>query len=166
MMRPGRGVPREEAERSQRNRLFAAMVATVAENGYEATRIVDVAKLAGVSTAAFYRHFNDKQECVVAAAKALIAPTLEVMERPRAPPPARTGCARRSEAILRLIASQPAASKMCFVEIYAVGPQGVAVVEQALDAFERFGVDQFDQIPGRGACPRRWSGRCSGAFRR
>src|SRR5258708_1082406 len=32
---PGRGTPREEAERNQRERLFAAMVATVAEKGYE-----------------------------------------------------------------------------------------------------------------------------------
>ena len=29
-LRPGRGTPRDEAERNQRERLFAAMVATVA----------------------------------------------------------------------------------------------------------------------------------------
>ena len=40
-LRPGRGTPREEAERNQRERLFAAMVATVAEEGYEATTAVD-----------------------------------------------------------------------------------------------------------------------------
>ena len=33
MMRPGRGVPREEAERNHRERLFAANVATVVEKG-------------------------------------------------------------------------------------------------------------------------------------
>ena len=39
MMRPGRGMPREEAERNHRERLFAAMVACVVEKGYEATRV-------------------------------------------------------------------------------------------------------------------------------
>src|ERR1700744_2588385 len=40
-MRPGRGTPRAEAERNQRERLFAAMVATVSEKGYEATTVAD-----------------------------------------------------------------------------------------------------------------------------
>ena len=53
-LRPGRGTPREEAERNQRERLFAAMVATVAEKGYEATTVADLVKLSGVSRSAFY----------------------------------------------------------------------------------------------------------------
>src|ERR1044072_3298120 len=66
MMRPGRGTPREEAERNQRERLFAAMVATVAEKGYEATTVADLVELSGVSRSAFYRHFDDKQGCFLA----------------------------------------------------------------------------------------------------
>ena len=75
MLRPGRGTPREEAERNQRERLFAATVATVAEKGYEATTVADLVKLSGVSRSAFYRHFEDKQECFLTAAEALIEPT-------------------------------------------------------------------------------------------
>ena len=76
MLRPGRGMPREEAERNQRERLFAAMVATVAEKGYEATTVADLVELSGVSRSAFYRHFADKEECFLTAAEALIEPTL------------------------------------------------------------------------------------------
>jgi hypothetical protein len=53
-MLPGRGTPPEEAERNQRERLFAAIVATVAEKGYEATTVADLVKLSGVSGSAFY----------------------------------------------------------------------------------------------------------------
>jgi len=35
MLRPGPGMPREEVTRSQRERLFAAMVACVERKGYE-----------------------------------------------------------------------------------------------------------------------------------
>src|SRR3954452_9241310 len=81
MLRPGRGMPRDEADRNQRERLFAAMVATVAEKGYEATTVADLVELSGVSRSAFYRHFEDKQECFLTAAEALIEPTLEIMRQ-------------------------------------------------------------------------------------
>src|SRR5215218_3956454 len=71
-MRPGRGNAPEESERSQRERLFGAMVALSAEQGYEATKIGDLAKLAGVSRAAFYDHFRDKRQCLLAAVEALV----------------------------------------------------------------------------------------------
>src|SRR5215207_712899 len=74
-LRPGRGTPRQEAERNQRERLFAAMVATVAEKGYEATTVADLVKLSGVSRSAFYKHFEDKQGCFLAAIEAMVEPT-------------------------------------------------------------------------------------------
>ena len=76
-LRPGRGTPRDEAERNQRERLFAAMVATVAEKGYEATTVADLVELSGVSRSAFYRHFDDKQACFLAAVEAMVEPTLK-----------------------------------------------------------------------------------------
>src|ERR1700712_1181195 len=81
MLRPGRGVPRDEADRNQRERLFAATVATVAEKGYEATTVADLVQLSGVSRSAFYRHFADKKECFLTAAETLADPTVEAMVR-------------------------------------------------------------------------------------
>jgi AcrR family transcriptional regulator len=153
-MRPGRGVPRDEAERNHRERLFAAMVAMVAEKGYEATRVADLVKLAGISRSAFYRQFADKQECFLAAAEELVQPTAGiVIARSEQAPPGEPRMRVAVEAFLELIAAQPAASKMCFVEIYAAGPEGVAVVERTLDTFEEFVTPLFDQIPGRKGMP-------------
>src|ERR1700755_751661 len=78
-LRPGRGTPREEAERNQRERLFAAMVATVAQKEYEATTVADLVKLSGVSRSAFYRHFDDKQACFLAAIEAMVEPALATL---------------------------------------------------------------------------------------
>ena len=78
-------MPREEAERNQRERLFAAMVASVAEKGYEATTVADLVELSGVSRSAFYRTSSDKEECFLAACEALVEPTVGAIigdERP------------------------------------------------------------------------------------
>src|ERR1044072_861871 len=72
----GRGRGPEEAARSRRGRLFGAMVAISSERGFEATTIGDLARVAGVSRAAFYDVFKDKQECMLAAVEALIEPTI------------------------------------------------------------------------------------------
>jgi AcrR family transcriptional regulator len=154
-MRPGRGTPRDEADRNHRERLFAAIVALVNEKGYEATRIADLVKLSGISRSAFYRQFSDKRECFLSAAEELVRPTLTVMEEAEHAQSAEARAAEALEALLRLVVDQPAASRMCFVDIYAAGPEAVAVVDRALDAFAAFGQDLFDQIPdGRGMPPR------------
>src|SRR4249920_3442076 len=69
---PGRGTTAEEAEQNHRERLFGAMVAKVAEQGYEATTVADLVELSGVSRSAFYKHFTDKHECFLAAIEALL----------------------------------------------------------------------------------------------
>jgi AcrR family transcriptional regulator len=146
-------MPRDEADRNQRERLFAATVATVAEKGYEATTVADLVELSGVSRSAFYRHFEDKQECFLTAAAALIEPTLEIMVKAEQSESGEERTEQALEAFLKLVAAQPGASKMCFVEVYAAGPEGVAVVERTLDTFEQFGANLFKQIPGREDMP-------------
>jgi AcrR family transcriptional regulator len=154
MMRPGRGMPREEAERNHRERLFAAMVASVVENGYESTRVADLVALSGISRSAFYRQFADKKECFLAAAEELIEPTVSVMAKAEHASSGEERMREAVEAFLSLVVSQPAASKMCFVEIYAAGPEAVTLIDRVLDRFETFASAQFEQIPGREGMPR------------
>jgi AcrR family transcriptional regulator len=154
MMRPGRGVPREEAERNHRERLFAATVATVVEKGYDATRVADLVKLAGISRSAFYRQFSDKRECFLATAEELVQPTIDaVMKRAAGAPAGEERMRMTIQALLELIAAQPAASKMCFVEIYAAGPEAVDVIERTTERVAEFVIDLFDQIPDREGMP-------------
>jgi AcrR family transcriptional regulator len=149
----GRGNAPEETERNRRQRLFGAIVAVGSEKGYEATTIGDLAQVAGVSRAAFYELFKDKQECMLAAVEALVEPTIALIERSE---DAGTGEARvrqAVEAFLGLLAEQPAAAKMGCIEVYAAGPEGEAAIDRAIDVFEGFGVEQLGQIPGREQMP-------------
>lgn len=156
MLPPGRGTPREEAEKNQRERLFAAMVATVAEKGYDATTVGDLVELSGVSRSAFYRHFADRKACFIAAIESLVEPALATVTAGLESDdgPVDVEAARRAfEALIGLIVSQPAAAKMCFVEVYAAGPEGVALVDRTLDSFEVLVKRLLDSVPGHEGMP-------------
>jgi AcrR family transcriptional regulator len=61
------GLPREFVARSQRQRLVAAMLRLLPQHGYPALTIGHLTKEAGVSRAAFYHQFADKEECFLSA---------------------------------------------------------------------------------------------------
>lgn len=57
---------------NQRARLYGAMAHAVATRGYSRTSVAEVIKLAGVSRTTFYEHFDNKQDCFVAAHETMI----------------------------------------------------------------------------------------------
>jgi AcrR family transcriptional regulator len=150
---PGRGTPREEAERNQRERLFAAMVATVAEKGYEATTVADLVKLSGVSRSAFYRHYDDKHACFLAAVEAMVDPTLRRLGTDESAPAGVERARGAFTSLIELIVSQPAASKMCVVEIYAAGPEGAALVDRTIESATTQAAHLLQQVPEREGMP-------------
>jgi AcrR family transcriptional regulator len=151
-LRPGRGTPRDEAERNQRERLFAALVATVAEKGYEATTVADLVELSGVSRSAFYRHFEDKETCFLAAIEAMIEPALTTLAVD--PENAGVEAARTAFAsFIQLVVDQPAAAKMCIVEVYAAGPEGAALIDRTMQRVEKAAAALLDQVPGKEGIP-------------
>jgi AcrR family transcriptional regulator len=152
-MRPGRGTPREEAERNQRERLFAAMVATVGEKGYEATTVADLVELSGVSRSAFYRHFDDKQACFLVAVEAMVEPTLQRLGGDETAPAGVERARAAFESLIETIVSQPAASKMCIVEIYAAGPEGAALLDRSLEQATAVAARLLQQVPEREGLP-------------
>lgn len=153
-LRPGRGTPREEAERNQRERLFAAMVATVSEKGYEATTVADLVELSGVSRSAFYKHFEDKQACFIAAVEAMVEPTLRRLGGDETAPPGMERARKAFATLIETIVEQPAAAKMCVVEVYAAGPEGAALVDRTMDAATEVAARLLGQVPERQGMPR------------
>src|SRR4051794_24535271 len=59
--------PREVVWESQRGRMLAAMATAVGEKGYAEVAVADVIARAGVSRKTFYEHFENKQQCFLAA---------------------------------------------------------------------------------------------------
>jgi len=66
---PGRkrGMTREQVSENQRQRLLAAVSVCLAEYGYEGLSVVGICARARVSRVTFYKHFEDKLECILAA---------------------------------------------------------------------------------------------------
>jgi AcrR family transcriptional regulator len=153
-LRPGRGTPRKEAERNQRERLFAAMVATVAAKGYEATTVADLVDLSGVSRSAFYRHFEDKQSCFIAAVDALVEPTLKRLGADESAPAGMERAQKAFADLIETIVAQPAAAKMCVVEVYAAGDAGAALVDRMMDRSTEVAAALLEQVPERKGMPR------------
>jgi AcrR family transcriptional regulator len=152
-LRPGAGLSRAATERNQRERLFAALTATVAEKGYEAMRVADLVQLSGVSRSSFYRHFDDKGACFLAAVDVLTGPALERLAGDEEVV-ADEGRARDGfVALLEAVAEQPAAAKMCLVEIYAAGPEAAALHDGIFDGFAGLAARMFERIPGREGMP-------------
>jgi TetR/AcrR family transcriptional regulator len=130
---PGSGTPPEEVARNQRERLFGAIVAVTFAKGYEGTTVADVLALSGVSRSAFYKHFGSKSDCLTAAASELFelaVGTLGAADANGGSPEPR----EVFEDFFELLRSQPAASRVCFVELHAVGEPGEKVGDRAFEA--------------------------------
>jgi AcrR family transcriptional regulator len=164
-LRPGPGVPREEVAANQRERLFGAMVASVAERGYTATTVNDLAEISGVSSRTFYDLFPDKKSCFLATLKAIIeaagAYALQNagdgLEDSAPAGQGLGGWEQRArlgfDAFARMIAMQPAAARLAFLEAYPAGPDAVRLVEDAAAGFDWLTREMLEQSPERAGMP-------------
>lgn len=153
-LRPGPGVAREEVVTNQRERLFGAMVASVAERGYEGTRVSDLVELSGVSSRSFYALFADKRACFLEALGAIIRAGVSFeMKRSEKPGSWEKQARRGFEDFAKLIVDQPATARLCLVDAYAVGPEAFGRFESAAAAFEELTVARLAQSPERAGMP-------------
>jgi AcrR family transcriptional regulator len=132
-LRPGPSATREQVAANQRERLFGAMVAAVAEHGYEATRVADVLEVSGVSRNTFYKLFDNKLDCFLATMDAVIlcggsSVVTAYLDHQEGPWEDRLR-AGFGELIATIVA-QPAAARLFYVESYAAGPAAVAKVDE------------------------------------
>jgi AcrR family transcriptional regulator len=120
--------PREVVWESQRGRMLAAMAGAVGEQGYGAIAVADVIARAGVSRKTFYEHFENKEECFLAAYDAGVGLMLDAIDqaiRDAAPDGplaiARAGTAR----YLETLAASPAFARTFLIEVLAAGPRAL-----------------------------------------
>jgi AcrR family transcriptional regulator len=131
------GIPAEVVARNQRERLVAAMAEECAEVGYAEATVSAVAKRAGVSSLTFYKQFEGKRECMLAAHEELLGRLLEAVDREAGEEGDATASAR---AALAIFAADPPSARLLTVEILAAGPAGVERHDAMVAAFaERLG---------------------------
>jgi AcrR family transcriptional regulator len=111
------GLPREFVAQNQRARLLAALAECLEEKGYERTTVASIGKRAGVSKSDFYKQFETKDACFVAAYDDAVG---------RMRTTVKDACAERKDwgsgvldaldALLRMFEAEPAQAQLVLVE--------------------------------------------------
>jgi AcrR family transcriptional regulator len=123
----------------KRRRIMDAVAELTAERGYEATKIADIVRRAGVARKTLYDNFDGKEEVFLAT---FDAAATEFVERVEAACGAAEGSwPERVEAALSaslgFVAEQPALAKMCMVEALSATPEAGkrhdAVMQKVVD---------------------------------
>jgi AcrR family transcriptional regulator len=128
------GIPRELVERNQRERLIAAMAEVCAGRGYASTSVADITRQAAVSTASFYKQFEDKKACLLASFEELFGRLLAAVEEAcegESKPDAKVKAAIRVAA--KLLGGDVPTARLLTVEVLAGGSEGVRLQHAALD---------------------------------
>lgn len=128
-------VPSDLVAQSQRERMLVAVTALVAEKGYRGTTIEAIAKKARVALSTFYEHFEDKEQCFLAAFDENVADARQVFAElvdPGRPWPEQI--ATGLEILLEMVVAEPARAKLCLVEAQAAGAAALARYQETLES--------------------------------
>jgi AcrR family transcriptional regulator len=130
------GLPREFVAQNQRERLLAALADCLEEKGYDRTTVSSIGKRAGVSKSDFYKQFESKDACFVAAYD-------DAVERVRAQ--MLSACAEHDDwasgvlealaSLLDLLAAEPAQAQLVMVEGLRAGRGVYDRYQVALQSF-------------------------------
>lgn len=117
------GLPPEFVEHNQRQRLIASLVRTVAEVGYNDTTITRIIEGASVTTRTFYEHFENVEQCYLAAFDStaeLLAERLSEAHGSETEWPLQVRAS--IAALLEFFATSPELGRLCLVEPFVAGP--------------------------------------------
>ena len=129
-------LPPHVVRASQRERLLAAMLDSVAEHGYEATTVPDVVAAARVSRNAFYELFDDKLDCFLALCDEAAGEMLDTLFAQRRTAGDWVAALHAGMALyLRWWSERPAFSRAYFVALPTAGPRAI---EQRDRQYARF----------------------------
>ncbi|HEV7400552.1 MAG TPA: TetR/AcrR family transcriptional regulator [Solirubrobacterales bacterium] len=131
-----RSLPSDLVRAVQRERLLAAMLRATAQLGYREVSVQDVLERAGVSRPTFYEHFENKEDCFLAAFD-----TGASRLRQRLETAAEEGETWRErlrlalEDLLHFVAEEPDAAMTLIVDARAACPPALLRRDEILDHF-------------------------------
>jgi AcrR family transcriptional regulator len=116
-------VPADIGVQSQRQRIIDAMIESCAEKTYAATTISDIVGRASISRTTFYKRFPDKRQCFDAALDHCVEKVQAAAAVAHSPADAPPEAVRKAtEAVLELLAAQPALAQLVMGEAVTVDP--------------------------------------------
>ncbi len=113
-----------------------AMAELTAEQGYEATKIADIVKRAGVARKTLYDNFEGKEEVFLGAFDSAVDSALARIEEACAGEEDWTSRVHAGlRAFLEYVAENPAAARMCLIEAVSATPTASARYDEAMERF-------------------------------
>jgi AcrR family transcriptional regulator len=128
-------LPREFIAQHKQRRIMDALAELSAEQGYEATKISDIVKRAGVARKTLYDNFEGKEEVFLAAFDSARDELLRRVEEGGADGDWRERIEGGLAAFLGYIAEQPTLARMCMIEALSATPATTERYEDALATF-------------------------------
>ncbi|HEY3864806.1 MAG TPA: TetR/AcrR family transcriptional regulator [Solirubrobacteraceae bacterium] len=151
----------------QRERLFAAIIEAVNERGFLATTISDLVARAGISSRSFYEHFQNKEECLLAAYDEIVT---RLQRRLAKAVSAGDEWPAQLESFLRELfeaaGERPELARIVCVEVGAAGEVGVQRWAQDATTLQRLLIEGFARASGPGTIPEPVARAIVGAVRR
>jgi AcrR family transcriptional regulator len=144
------------ADGHRRGRILRALAACMAEKGYPATTIADIARVARVSKTVLYAHFRDKEECLLELYSRATDHVLQTVSRAQqearaAGLPWRDRMRAVIGAYLGALAANPAMAWAAVVEVQAAGRSALdlrrAVIDRYVDLLATAAAELADQHP-------------------
>jgi AcrR family transcriptional regulator len=138
------------ASDTRRDLILAAMIRVVGSKGYRETSVADVIDEAGTSRTTFYKHFEDKQTCFLAAYEMLVEQVFsEVYAQCDGGQPWLERVENGLATLLRLFALDPQLARTAVVEVAAAGADARKLHWDAVARFTRFLEGGRDMADGR-----------------
>ena len=140
----------------RRGRILRALAGCMAEKGYQATTIADIARVARVSKTVVYAHFRDKEECLLELYSRATDHVLQTVARTQqearaAGLPWRERTRAVIGAYLEALAAGPAVAWAAVVEVQAAGRSALelrrAVIDRYVDLLTSAAAELADQHP-------------------
>ncbi len=137
-MKPTRPeLPREFVASHKRRRMMDAVSELTAEQGYEATKIADIVRRAGVARKTLYDNFDGKEDLFLSAIDSALSEMRVVVEEAceRTDGSSDEKIVAGLEALLDYIAEHPAASRMCMVEAISATASSARLYDSGMRSF-------------------------------
>lgn len=137
-------------ESSRRQDILAAMIRVVGAKGYKETSVADVIEDAGTSRSTFYKYFEDKHACFLAAYEMLVAQVFaEVVSNCDGEASWMARMASGLATIVDRFADEPALARTAVVEVAAAGADARQLHTDAIARFTEYLDAGRELAPGK-----------------
>jgi len=145
------GLSPEFVARNQRERLIAGLIQALYEVGYQKTTVSLIGQRAAVSKSDFYKHFESKDDCFIAAYDQAVTRIRERVLESCDASGGKDWSLRISDAIdalLKLLTAEPALASIVLVEGLRAGRGVYDRYQEALDSFVGYLREGAPEAPG------------------